>query len=395
VAVTTSLGYGTPQQVIDTMKAANPTIRMLGYAGSMDMGSLQGEGLLGDASGHPEWRLSSREGYPLMGFFDGGSTTPQRALFDPGGNFRQFLLAQILAAFQRFTRPDGTVTLDGVFLDNAVLQMENNTLLTSDASGNRAAVAATWEGGDGQLHRPWNPRTNDYYTDAQWSQDISDTVAYVSQGLHARYPNAVVIFNEIAWWNDGASSGGVPGGCSGCPSELSLLSPSVASDGGDMENFVHAVWDIAPHYYDSWGWSVSALATYASQGKALLATSGVTGADLPTQQQINMYTMSSYLLGAGPRSAYGFLTWDAMDPAAQWWPGFAANIGTPVGTYAQLPDGLYQRVFTGGLVLVNNGDTPIQHDLGRPMQRLNDDGSWAATSAQVITLGPRTGALLR
>src|SRR5438309_82191 len=101
----------------------------------------------------------------------------------------------------------------------------------------------------------------------------------------------------------------------------------------------------------------------------MLMTCCVAGSAAATQQVINMYAFASYLLAAGPRSMYGFLSWDAFrtDLGMAWWPGYGAQIGQPLGPYSQRADGLYQRLYSRGLVLANAGPVPVTLSLPRPI----------------------------
>lgn len=406
VAVTTSFGEPVPQRLVETLKSANPNLKILGYAGSFDMGFLGGEGLLGDASDHPEWRLRSREGHPLMGYFDGPDGTPTRWVFDPGrfdptdpnGSFRQFLLDQILADLERYQRPDGSLGLDGVLLDQAFQTMTRSTIFRPDADGHPALMWYEGDNADGRLYRPWNPRTGDYYTDADWARDIRDTVAYVSRGVHALYPAALVLVNGLSWFADSSYAGGVAGACPAptCGDQASLLDIADGPDGVMIEQFLSAHWNLPGQWYTNWDWTVTQLARLSSRGKIVLAVSGVNSDDRAVQQKTNMFTYASFLLGAaGSTSAYDFTNWD-QDPNSDVWPGVAnSQIGEPVGADELLHNGLHRRVFRNGLVLVNPGWADVQYDLGRQMYRLNDDGTWGSAPVRVVLLSGHSGMILR
>jgi hypothetical protein len=377
----------TPLSLVQTMKAANPSLKMLGYAGTFDSGSVVGEGLVDDASACARLRSSPASGsHPLM---DYGSQF--RALFDPGEqgttSYHKFVARCVLDALTAYLLPNGSLGLDGVFLDNAWLTMKNTPLFTLDGQGNPVAKWSSAEGGNDQLYRPWNPRTNDYYSAADWATDVRESVRYVAQTVHGAYPSALVFYNGVQWFVDGSPAGGVAGGNPGAPDQASLLD---FCDGADMESFVHALWDLPQNYFDSWAWSVAKLSAMSRLGKTILVTSGVDSTDLATQQQINDYTFASYLLGmeASANTAYMFWPWDLYDPAQTPWPGFAADLGSPSSTpYTVAPSGLAQRTFAKGQVLVNPTGAPIVVGQGQ----LNVAGTWDSYP----TLAARTGLVLR
>jgi hypothetical protein len=404
VSLTTRFGYGTPKSVVDALKAANPGIRLLAYAGTFDTAYLPGEGLVGDASAHPEWRLRSREGRPLMGYPDAAGR-PQRFVFDPGqfdparpdGSYRQFLLRSVLDAVARYQRPDGSLGLDGVLLDQAFMTMTHNTTFVAGPDGN----AVLWwaeDGGDGRQYRPWNPRTNNYYTDEQFGRDVRDTVVYVAQGVHARYPSALVYYNGLSWWADASTAGGVAGNCPAptCADQASLMDAPGGPDGAWIEHFLVAVWNTPGQYHTPWEWNLARLADLSRRGKSVLAQSGLAPNDRAAEQATNLYTYASFLLGAaGSNSAYEFANWNRTVPPYVW-PGLAATsrLGAPTGDYAPLGNGLYARPFASGRVVVNPGASPASLDLGAPLHPLNPDGSWSGGTVQTLTLPDHSAAIL-
>jgi hypothetical protein len=390
--------------VVDVLKAANPGIKLLGYAGTFDTGYLPGEGLVGDASGHPEWRLRSRDGHPLMGYFDGVGD-PLRWVFDPGrfdpatpdGSYRQFLLSSVLAAIAHYQRADGSLGLDGVFLDQAFMTMARNSTFNPDANGARALKWFEDDNADRAYYRPWNPRTNDYYTDEQFGRDVRDTVVYVAQGVHARYPTALVYYNGLSWFADSATAGGVAGDCPAptCADQASLFDAPNGPDGALIEHFLVTVWNTPGQWYTSWEWTVAQLANLSRRGKSILAESGLASTDLAVEQSVNLYTYASFLLGAAnSNSAYEFARWDRGVPPYNW-PGFATTLlGVPTAEYRGLPNGLYVREFANGRVIVNPSWLDVTIDLGAPLRPLNPDGTWSSGTIQTLTLTHHTAAIL-
>lgn len=70
--------------------------------------------------------------------------------------------------------------------------------------------------------------------------------------------------------------------------------------------------------------------------------------------QWRRFALASYLLAAGPRSYFNFLAGDTkLNDAAQYYPEYDAPLGVANGPMRPLAGGVYYRLFSGGLVMVN------------------------------------------
>jgi hypothetical protein len=127
------------------------------------------------------------------------------------------------------------------------------------------------------------------------------------------------------------------------------------ADGTMIEGFAHAPWE--PDTYEPdpqrWVWQQRMAQRNLSRGKYLLVLSGVDGIGHgATARQISRwqdFSYASYLLDADGARAYYQWMYVNFD---NFFPDMMAPIGMPLGQ-AYRHDGLYQRDFTRGTVLVN------------------------------------------
>ena len=105
-----------------------------------------------------------------------------------------------------------------------------------------------------------------------------------------------------------------------------------------------------------------------------------------------MWSLATYLLGSGPKSH--FYHDQAGGPYMGYYAVWDAPIGTPTGGYYQA-DGVYQRDFTNGKVLVNpyEGGAAITVSLSEPLRVLEYDGALSSPVTSV-DLSPQHGVVL-
>jgi hypothetical protein len=130
-------------------------------------------------------------------------------------------------------------------------------------------------------------------------------------------------------------------------------------------------------------WSLNALFAYFDRLHA--AGKRVTIEEFTLDRTGQEYGLAGYFIMGNGGDRYGDRSTNPID---SWWNGFNVNLGNPYGprTYT---DGLFQRNFTGGIVLLNDPWAPLRTiPLSEPYTRL--DGS-VVTS---VTLGPKQGAIL-
>jgi hypothetical protein len=123
-----------------------------------------------------------------------------------------------------------------------------------------------------------------------------------------------------------------------------------------------------------------------------------------------VFLLSNYLLVKGTRS-YVNLDLD-LDP--EWWPeyeipigGYIGGIPADVSALYDAASGVYRRIYTNGLVLVNPGASTVTVMLGSTYYRADpvgggfvpadgDVSGWRVdyTPVTSVTLGPARGAIL-
>ena len=97
------------------------------------------------------------------------------------------------------------------------------------------------------------------------------------------------------------------------------------------------------------------------------------------------YALAGYFLISNGGDRYG----DRSTTPDNWWTGFNVNLGDPYSARAYNDSGLFQRNFTGGVVLLNEPEAaPATVELPEPYTRL--DGSIVTS----VTLGAKQGAIL-
>ena len=129
-------------------------------------------------------------------------------------------------------------------------------------------------------------------------------------------------------------------------------------------------------------WSLNSLFGYIDRVHA--AGKHVTMAEYTLDRPGQEYALAGYFLISNGGDRYG----DRSTTPNNYWNGFTVNLGNPYSARVY-HNGLFQRNFTGGVVLLNDPWAPTGTVvLSEPSTRL--DGS-VVTS---VTLGPRQGAIL-
>lgn len=392
--------------MIHDLKDQNPGLLLTAYGGTYDMGSITGEGFVTDST--TDTRLVANVSGQLRPLQD--ANNQGRYLFDPGdtssnAHWRR-VVNDAVSMIKRYVLEDGRLGCDGVFLDNCLPTMFHINTFQVDGSGNPVARWAISEGGDGNLYRPWNPRTQDYYTDIDWNRDVVNTAYRVVTAVKSAFPNAIVLFNGVFYYASGDTVNGQPGGNPGGPN-MSYMLTQALTNGCDFEEWVHALWDPLAAYNDLYQWSVPKAQQIASLPNKpyTMHTSGLTdaAATIPQIYTLNKYCYATYLLIAQPgRTDYLFWkdpapeSWNLYDPTNTVWPGFAFDIGTPTANYVVNGDGSYSRTYSRGIVVTNpTGGTITGHALGATYNRtLNDDGTVTTGAISSVTLAPQTAAII-
>lgn len=118
-------------------------------------------------------------------------------------------------------------------------------------------------------------------------------------------------------------------------------------DGGMEEAWTDGGLGVAQQRYD-WGKKLANVAWSEANGKLTLLHS------YNTSSAGNTYGLASMLLVANGNTSYSTSNADYGGYAA-WYPDYsnAQTLGAPAGPYTKLRNGVYERVFSGGIVLVN------------------------------------------
>jgi hypothetical protein len=221
---------------------------------------------------------------------------------------------------------------------------------------------------------PVNPATGQVFTEAAWIKATAAVAAAVKRAAGTR----PVIANGLRSGPQYFASGG--------PSEALLD----AADGGIAEAWLRAAtWGITKFRDEStWKQDVDMLVDAEARGDAVFTLTKVWTSGTTAQKDAwHEYAIASFLLGAGPRSEFGF-SYDRRDSPMRDHPWWRLALGSPTARYAKV-GGVYQRPFANGKVLVNPTDSSVRVELGGTFVDLRGN---RMTS---VTMAPNTGKVLR
>ena len=294
------------------------------------------------ATQHPEWILHDQAGNRLFipwGCANG--TCPQYAGDVANPNFRAWWISQLQTVFSRGS-------YKGVFIDDV-----NMNFSVSDGNGNQVA--------------PIDDSTGAPMTWSAWRNYIAQFVMQIRQA----FPGKEIVHNSV--WFAG-------------PDGVRDLDPAIKLQisAADIINLERGIGSDAGLTGGTGAWSLYSLFTFIdhvhqSGHAGVLEQYDVT--DLATQQ----YSLAGYFLISSGRDYYS----DTSTTPDNWWSGFDIDIGAPLGprTYA---NGVYQRNFTNGIVLLNDpNNTPQTITLPGSFQTL--DGSTVTS----VTISGKQGVILR
>jgi hypothetical protein len=205
------------------------------------------------------------------------------------------------------------------------------TSLTVDVLSlqNGQAGCGVWTNG----HRIWVPKFSGEKVDPLWQSAVLNWAGYVQYTLHRLRPQLPVIVNTPAW-----AKPGDPG-----EEALIALIDGFQDEAGftgwgnhliNETNFVNKVW---------WAEYIQAA------GKAYLVTDLWQGSE-PNAAQRD-FAVATYLMGKEHQAA--MVTSQYGDYGVEhFWPEFQSPVGSPCAAM-QGTQGVYERKYTGGLVIVN------------------------------------------
>jgi Hypothetical glycosyl hydrolase family 15/Fibronectin type III domain len=213
---------------------------------------------------------------------------------------------------------------------------------------------------------PVNPATGLTWTRSDWLAATTN----LSQTVRSTVSPSLVVGNGL---KDGPSL-----------SESGVLFNGM--DGGIAEAFLRSATQGSATYptETTWQQHVNML---ANAPKPIMAMTKVWSS--PTSDQLSQwhtFSLASFLLGTNGSDYFYFSSSSAEKPVSvvPW----TVDIGDPNGSYAA-KDGVYQRPFTKGLVLVNPTTNAVTVPLSGSYQRM--DGSSVSGS---LTMAPDTGEIL-
>jgi hypothetical protein len=220
---------------------------------------------------------------------------------------------------------------------------------------------------------PINPRTGKVWTTAQWLAGTSGLAGSVKRAVAPRTVLGNGIGNGPRYFAAGAASERILEGI----------------DGGLAEAFIRASRSGIRKYRTERAWrqDVEMLVDAGARGDPILALTKTWVPGTAAQKRAwHRYALASFLLGSDGRSRFSFSPGRERDPTRDhpWW---KVDLGAPTGRYGKA-DGVYQRSFTKGKVLVNPTDRTFTVWLGGPYVDLRGK---VRTS---VTLGPHDAEIL-
>jgi hypothetical protein len=324
----------TDGRLVAALHADNPRLKILVYqhpwqSAPSDPGALHVcTSYADDTANHPDWFLKGPSGAPLL--TRGGSGY----VMDLGNAvYQQACVANMVSLAKRYG-------FDGVFIDD---------------------LPATW-----QWDLPVGASVPEYPTNAAWQGAVTSFVNYAGPALHAAGLMSV-------------------GNLCGTPSAPGLWQQwSSPLDGAEEESWTDGGAGPAQQAHD-WPTKLADVAWSEAHGKYVLVHS------YSTTQAGNDFGLASLLLVAGGHSSYS--TSNANYTSAETlYPDYssAAQLGAPAGPYVRLGNGVYERAFSGGIVLVNPTLQAIpSFSLG--------GGAYSGsglTAVRSVAMGPTSGLIL-
>ncbi len=229
----------------------------------------------------------------------------------------------------------------------------------------------------------WNPSLPivDLAFESAWTAKLQSFMSY----MHTRFAGQYYFIPNVGWWVTSRDQ-----------VDFSL------ADGVFIEGFANDVYDMWGE--EGWTTQIDRLMGLIHAGRAVIGESNDSWSSSG-----RMFTLATYLLIKGDKT---YLTYQSGQ-APEWWPEYEVPIGTPLSptpasSHALLADGLYQRDYSNGRVLVNPTSTPRTIDLGATYLRALPSGgggvpwngvvpsAWHVdyAPASQVTLQPGEGAVL-
>lgn len=326
---------GTYRKYVPEMKAVNPDLILLSYMNGSLAQSFEGEA-------YPdEWYLKDATG--------------ARVVSDSWGNYlmnpsSDGWIGNRIAVAQEFIAFSG---YDGVLMD---------VMGTAPINENYSSGVAI------------NPATGQAWTKDQWLAATSNLAAQVKAAVAPKIVFANGLGSGPRYFNSSASS-------------AQLLS---GIDGGHAEAFLRNAKEPITRYPTAKDWSkeIEMLIDAAARGKTVLTLTKVWAEGAQEEKDAwHRYALASYLMGAGEKTYFTFQYAPDDDPTTTrsiW----STNVGSPLGTYSELANGAYSRIFANGISLVNPTAATVTVPLGGTYRTLE------GALVTAMTLAPNQGDVL-
>jgi hypothetical protein len=282
--------------MVPLLHAANPNLKILMYMHPW-LGRVTDPSALSvctsvqdDFAHHPDWFLHDQNGNPI-------EVSNQNYLMDIGNAaYQQACVSHANAMAKQYG-------FDGVMYDGIVASLQ-------------------WE-------LPAGISVPEYPTNTSWQNATTTFVNYAGPATHAQ--GLLVIGNMC--------------GTTLTPGLWQLW--TTPFDGGTEESWTDGGQGLAQQVQD-WPKKLANVAWSEANGKYALVHS------YNSTETGDTYGLASLLLVAGGWSSYSTSNIDYTS-SETWWPEYntAELLGAPQGAYTQLGNGVYERVFANGIVLVN------------------------------------------
>jgi hypothetical protein len=213
---------------------------------------------------------------------------------------------------------------------------------------------------------PVNPSTGSTWTHSDWIAATTN----VSQSVRTAVSPSLVVGNGL---KDGPSL-----------SESSGLFNGM--DGGIAEGFLRTAAQSINAYPTTSVWQQNVNMLVTAPKPVMTLTKVWTSATAQQISQWHLYSLASFLLGTTGGSSYAFSSSASETPISvvPW----TVGVGDPAGGYG-LKDGVYQRSFSNGLVLVNPSTAQVTVPLNGGYTQ--QDGTNVSES---LVMAPNTGQIL-
>jgi hypothetical protein len=320
---------------VAALHAANPNLKILMYQDLIWSKSSDPSGLTtctpysSDSASHPTWFLKDQNGNRVLNKGYAGDY-----LMDVGNPaYQQACVAHAAALAKQYG-------FDGIFFDDA-----NAYIGWSLASGVRLAQ---------------------YQSVSAWQAAEYSQLSYVGPALRAQQLLVVA--------NIGGST--VTAGL--------WAKWTTPLDGSEEESWTDGGAGLAQQV-SAWPTKLANAAWSEAHGKLALLHS------LNGTETGNTYGLGSMLLVGAGRDSYSTSNTNTITQEV-WYPEYstAQQLGAPAGAYTRLANGVYERVFANGIVLVNASNNTIpSFSLGGGIY----SGS-QLTNAKSVSMGPTSGLIL-